>query len=276
MRIVKCLIGLVGAMAILNTPVQAQDSQSELQQCSRGWLAKDWPTVAVSCMSEALHQEQDPKFGRNAARDTRGVLAPSRRGSCSCRRGVQQTSQRNRLQSGKERRDFGPHEGRRDSRSSPKVGYPTVSVSAIQSLSKGCARFRLDGDRLSAIRRVRNRRHCWCISRSITAVALAFGVLYSQKLNHGQRTAARVRFQKLYRTMFFFFAIIGCGAAFGTLSFSAARAATVVTRGVNDEIRLGNAQAAWSRVRSLYGRSDFEEFANKVRDWLKAASIREP
>lgn len=43
-----------------------------------------------------------------------------------------------------------------------------------------------------------------------------------------------------------------------------------------DEIRLGNAQAAWSRVRSLYGPSDFEEFANKVRDWLNAASIREP
>lgn len=43
-----------------------------------------------------------------------------------------------------------------------------------------------------------------------------------------------------------------------------------------DEIRLGNAQIAWSRVRALYSGPDFEQFAGKVRDWLNPASIRAP
>lgn len=41
-----------------------------------------------------------------------------------------------------------------------------------------------------------------------------------------------------------------------------------------DEIRLGNAQVAWSRVQSLYSGSDFEEFANRAREWLNCFDSR--
>lgn len=58
----KHLLSLVVVMVILNAPALAQDSQSALQQCSRGWLAKDWPTVAVNCMAEAVDKEHDPNL----------------------------------------------------------------------------------------------------------------------------------------------------------------------------------------------------------------------
>jgi hypothetical protein len=42
-----------------------------------------------------------------------------------------------------------------------------------------------------------------------------------------------------------------------------------------DEIRLGNSQQAWSRVRAVYTGPDFDGFASKVRRWLASASIEE-
>ena len=70
----KYVLGLVALTAALNAPAHAQDSQSALQQCSRGWLAKDWPTVAIYCMSEALRQEQDPNLEGMPAEIQGGAL----------------------------------------------------------------------------------------------------------------------------------------------------------------------------------------------------------